>query len=196
MILNDSEIEALCLDTLAPMITPFQSKLIRQVDTRKVLSYGASSYGYDLRLSAKEFKIFKHVPGTIINPKRFNPANLEDSMLHTDEDGEFFILPGHSYGLGVVVEKLNIPVDVTALFIGKSSYARCGIIVNFTPGESKWRGYLTVEISNASAADARIYANEGIAQALFLKGNPCKTSYEDRQGKYQDQPQQIITARI
>ena len=199
----------------AGMITPFEPGLVRAVDAnplihrevllahgmdcdskRPVLSYGCSSYGYDLRLSANEFLIFRHVPGTVMNPKRFNPANLEPAPLHHDEDGDYFILPAHSYGLGVALERLEIPENITCLFIGKSTYARLGVIANLTPGEAGWRGHLTLEFSNSSGADCRIYANEGIVQALFFEGDPCDVTYHDRQGKYQDQPQTVITAKV
>jgi dCTP deaminase len=192
----------------AGMITPFQPKLVREVlpydenrglyqdQTRKVLSYGCSSYGYDLRLSPAEFLVFRHIPGTVVNPKNFNPANLESVQLHSDQYGEFFVLPSHSYGLGSAVERLLIPDSITCLFIGKSTYARCGVIANLTPGEAGWRGHLTLEFSNSSGADCRIYANEGVVQALFFEGEPCDTTYHDRDGKYQDQPARVITARI
>jgi len=192
----------------AGMITPFAPELVREVLpydenrglyqdwTRKVLSYGCSSYGYDLRLSPREFLIFRHVPGTVMNPKRFNPENLEPAPLRSDEDGDFFILPAHSYGLGVALESIKIPDSITCLFIGKSTYARMGVIANFTPGEAGWQGHLTLEFSNSSGADCRIYANEGVVQALFFEGEPCEVTYQDRAGKYQDQPHQVITARI
>jgi dCTP deaminase len=178
------------------MIRPFEPDLIRRVDDTRVLSYGCSSYGYDLRLSPAEFLVFKHVPGTVMDPKDFNPANLESVPLHTDERGSYFILPGHSYGLGVALEHLTIPTDITCLFIGKSTYARMGVIANTTPGEAGWRGHLTLEFSNSSAADCRVYAGEGIVQALFFAGEPCAVSYEDRTGKYQDQPERVTLARI
>jgi dCTP deaminase len=191
----------------AGMIEPFVPELVREreVDrgpslifrsTVPALSYGCSSYGYDLRLSPKEFLIFRHVPGTVMNPKRFNPANLEPAPLHSDEDGDFFILPAHSYGLGVAVECLRIPDNITCLFIGKSTYARLGQIANLTPGEAGWQGHLTLEFSNSSGADCRIYANEGIVQALFFEGEPCDVTYHDRAGKYQGQGHQVVTARV
>lgn len=186
----------ICEQAANGMITPFVPSLIREVDGRKVLSFGCSSYGYDLRLSPAEFKVFKHLPGSVVNPKRFNPANLEAVDLHRDDDGEFFILPAHSYGLGVALEKLEVPDNITCLFIGKSSMARCGVIANLTPGESGWRGHLTLEFSNSSGADCRIYANEGIVQALFFEGDPCDVTYHDRAGKYQDQGHHIVTARV
>lgn len=180
----------------AGMIQPFSPELIRRTERHAVISYGLSSFGYDLRLSPDQFLVFRHIPGTVIDPKAFNSANLERTVLHTDERGSFFILPAHSYGLGVALERLEIPDDITCLFIGKSTYARCGLIANLTPGEAGWRGHLTLEFSNSSSADCRIYANEGIVQALFLEGEPCATSYEDRAGKYQDQPASVTLARV
>jgi dCTP deaminase len=203
MLKNDRWI---CERAAAGMIEPFAPELVREVGnpthwsqhskTRGVLSYGCSSYGYDLRLSPKEFLIFRHVPGTVMNPKRFNPQNLEPAPLHRDEDGEFFILPAHSYGLGVALEHIAIPQNITCLFIGKSTYARMGVIANLTPGEAGWKGHLTLEFSNSSGADCRIYASEGIVQALFLEGEPCDVTYQDRAGKYQGQPERVTLARV
>jgi dCTP deaminase len=208
MLLSDVEISRLAQQG---MITPYLGTLIREVDDhrtwqdgprtvtskgiRRVISYGASSYGYDLRLSPKEFLIFRHVPGTVVDPKNFSPANLESVPLHRDGNGDYFILPAHSYGLGVAMEHLILPDDVTAIFIGKSTYARTGLIANLTPGEAGWRGHLTLEFSNSSGADVRVYAGEGIVQALFFRGEPCSTSYHDRAGKYQDQPERVVTAK-
>ena len=136
------------------MIKPFQENLVRHLnpDRRQhpVLSFGCSSYGYDLRLSSSEFLIFRHIPGTVMNPKRFNPVNLEPTSLQSDEDGDFFILPAHSYGLGVALEKLQTPSNITVICLGKSTYARLGIIVNTTPVEAGWQGHLTLELSNSS----------------------------------------------
>jgi dCTP deaminase len=178
------------------MITPFEPKLIRRFENLPVISYGLSSYGYDIRLSPSEFRIFRHIPGTVVDPKHFNPDNLEPTKLHTDANGSYFILPAHSYGLGVALEKLNIPENITVLCIGKSSYARVGLIANLTPAEAGWRGHLTLEFSNSSSADCRIYANEGVVQLIFFEGEPCSVSYETRQGKYQDQPEQVIFSRV
>jgi len=182
------------------MLDPFQPNLIRHLDPEgkknAVLSYGCSSYGYDLRLSKNEFLIFRHVPGTVMNPKKFNPNNLEKTPLQKDEDGEFFILPAHSYGLGVAHEKMKVPPNITVICLGKSTYARLGIIVNTTPAEAGWEGHLTLEFSNSSGADCRIYANEGICQLLFFEGDPCSTTYSDRKGKYQNQPEQVTLAKI
>ncbi|MBD2278805.1 MAG: dCTP deaminase [Dolichospermum sp. DEX189] len=184
------------------MISPFESSLIRKLQPdssqlpQPVISYGLSSYGYDIRLSGSEFRIFRHIPGTVIDPKNFNPQNLESTQLHTDESGSYFILPAHSYGLGVALEKLEVPANITVICIGKSTYARCGIIANLTPAEAAWRGHLTLEFSNSSSADCRIYANEGVVQLLFLEGEPCAVSYETRRGKYQDQLEIVTIARV
>lgn len=193
MIKNDIEITELASNG---MIEPFEPKLIRVVERKPVLSYGLSSYGYDIRLSSSEFRVFKHIPGTIVNPKKFNPKNLEIVELSSDEDGVFFILPAHSYGLGVSLEKFQIPNNITVVCIGKSTYARVGIIANVTPIEAAWRGHLTLEFSNSSSADCRLYVNEGIVVLLFLEGNPCKTNYSDRQGKYQDQGENVVFAKV
>lgn len=184
------------------MISPFEPSLIRELKGdqalpfRPAISYGLSSYGYDIRLCAVEFRIFRHIPGTVVDPKNFNPQNLEPTQLHTDANGSYFILPAHSYGLGVALEKLEVPDNITVICIGKSTYARCGIIANLTPAEASWSGYLTLEFSNASSADCRIYANEGVVQLLFLEGEPCQTTYADRYGKYQGQPQTVTLARV
>ena len=183
------------------MIYPFQPSLIRhKADPNSpfhpVISYGLSSYGYDIRLSSVEFRIFRHIPGTVVDPKNFNPHNLEPTQLHTDGNGSYFILPAHSYGLGVALERLEVPENITVVCIGKSTYARCGIIANLTPAEAAWRGHLTLEFSNSSSADCRIYANEGVVQLLFLEGEPCAISYEARRGKYQDQLEVVTLPRI
>jgi len=121
---------------------------------------------------------------------------LETAKLHADESGQFFILPGRSYGLGVAIERLKLPDDISAICVGKSTYARCGIIANLTPAEAGWAGHLTLEFSNASAADCRLYANEGIVQMLFFRGEPCETCYSKRKGKYQGQTQRIVAAKV
>ncbi len=194
MILNDSQITE---RATSGMIAPFEPKLVRSIEGgTQVLSYGLSSFGYDLRLSQNDFKVFRHVPGTVVDPKRFNPQNLENVSLEGDENGSYFILPARSYGLGVAVEKLKLPSDITAICVGKSTYARCGIIANVTPAEAGWSGHLTLEFSNSSAADCRIYVNEGIVQMLFFQGEACETSYEKRTGKYQGQGQSITLPKV
>lgn len=179
------------------MIDPFLSELVRRTpEGLPILSCGVSSYGYDIRLSPKEFLVFKHIPGTVVNPKQFNPDNLESVPLHQDEYGQYFIIPAHSYGLGVALEKLTMPPNVIAIALGKSTLARCGIIANITPAEASWQGHLTLEFSNSSAADCRIYADEGVVQLLFFEGELCLTTYEQRQGKYQGQGQIVTIPRI
>lgn len=178
------------------MITPFEDKLVRKVERGGVISYGASSYGYDIRLSSKEFFVFKHIPGTIVNPKAFSPNNLEKVELQSDEYGDFFVIPANSYGLGVSLEAIEMPPNITAICAGKSTYARVGLIVNLTPLEAGWNGYITMEFSNSSSADCRIYANEGVTQLLFLEGEPCHTSYADRSGKYQNQSNGVTLAIV
>jgi dCTP deaminase len=192
MILNDSQITRLARQG---MIRPFTPKLVRRVTNRQVLSYGLCSFGYDLRLSSKEFKIFRHVPGKVVDPKCFSQDSLEPAKLHHDLHGHFFILPGRSYGLGVAIECLHLPDNVSVLCMGKSTYARCGIIANTTPAEAGWQGHLTLEFSNSSAADCRIYAEEGIVQMVFFQGEPCQTSYPFRSGKYQRQAHRITLPR-
>jgi len=182
------------------MIDPFVPSLVRQLDrdgvTNRVISYGQSSYGYDIRLSSNDFQIFRHIPGTVVDPKNFSPANLEPAQLNSDEQGDYFTLPAHSYGLGVAVERLEVPDNVTVICIGKSTYARCGIIANLTPAEAGWRGHLTLEFSNSSSADTRIYANEGVVQLLFFEGEPCEVCYETRRGKYQGQEERVTLAKV
>jgi len=187
------------------MISPFVPGMIREVgipdaddrflNPRKVISFGLGSYGYDLRLSPVDFRVFRHVPGTVVNPKRFTDRNLETVALESDEDGEFFVIPAHSYALGVALEQLQIPDNITVICLGKSTMARTGIIANVTPAEAGWCGHLTLEFSNASSADCRVYANEGIIQLLFLEGEPCNTTYADRDGKYQGQGQSVVFAK-
>lgn len=146
-----------------------------------VISYGVSSYGYDVRVG-RLFKIFTNVHCAIVDPKQFNPASF------VDIEGDFCLIPPNSFALAETVEYLEIPRDVIAVCVGKSTYARCGIIVNVTPLEPEWRGKVTIEISNTTPLPAKIYAGEGIAQILFLRGEGvCKTSYGDKRGKYQDQ---------
>lgn len=202
MIKNDDWIRQ---QAVAGMIHPFSPRLVRNVTTglaypdnqqRPVLSYGTSSFGYDIRLSSQEFMIFQHVPGRVVDPKAFSNDNLRSVKLHSCKQGKYFILPAHSYGLGVALEHLDIPENITVLCIGKSTYARCGIIANLTPAEAGWRGHLTLEFSNSSSADCRIYVNEGVCQLLFLEGEACAVTYKDRAGKYQDQPESVVYARI
>jgi dCTP deaminase len=178
------------------MINPFYNKLISERDGKKIMSFGLSSFGYDIRLSDKEFYVFRRIPGEIVDPKNFSYINLEKSTLFEDSSGKYFILPANSYGLGVAKECLNVPRGITVICVGKSSYARVGVIANITPAESEWIGHLTLEFSNASSSDVKVYANEGIAQLLFFDGGNCRTSYADRNGKYQGQTEKVVTTRV
>lgn len=193
MILNDIEIQNCC--EKEGMITPFCKELISSIKDTKVISYGQSSFGYDIRISAKDIKIFKKVTSDIVDPKRFDETFLDNVSIIFEGEEKYFILPAHSYALGVTVERFNLPRDITAICLGKSTYARAGILVNVTPLEAEWSGYLTLEISNISPSNCRIYLDEGIAQLLFLKGNPCKISYNDRKGKYQNQTEKVVLPR-
>lgn len=178
------------------MITPFEKNQVKQVDQRKVISYGCSSTGYDIRLSPKDFRIFRHIPGSIVDPKAFDSRHLEAAELHFDVSGEYFVLPGNTYGLGVALERLKMPPVITAICVGKSTYARCGLIANLTPVEPAWEGYLTMEFSNSSNADIKVYANEGIVQLLFFESESCMVNYKDRNGKYQSQDEQVTLAKV
>lgn len=177
------------------MIHPYVADSIRKVDNSPIISYGPSSYGYDLRLGA-DFRVFRHIPGTVVDPKDFNPANLEKAELHEDEKGEYFILPAHSYALGVTMERVEMPENVTGLLLNKSTYVRCATLLPTTVIEAGWAGYITLEISNSSPADTRVYYGEGIAQLLFFEGEPCCVSYATRKGKYQDQGEQVTLAKV
>jgi dCTP deaminase len=159
------------------MIEPYEEKQVRE----GVISYGVSSYGYDIRV-ADEFKIFTNVLATVVDPKSLDPASMVDFK------GPVAIVPPNSFALARTVEYFRIPRNVLATCLGKSTYARCGIITNVTPFEPEWEGYVTLEISNTTPLPAKIYANEGIAQVLFFESDePCETSYKDKAGKYQHQ---------
>jgi len=159
------------------MIAPFCEDQVG----KGVVSYGLSSYGYDIRVS-NEFKIFTNLNSTVVDPKHFDDANV------VDFEGDICIVPPNSFALARTVEYFKIPRNVLAICLGKSTYARCGIIVNVTPFEPEFEGHITIEISNTTPLPAKIYANEGIAQVLFLEGDEvCETSYKDKTGKYQGQ---------
>lgn len=178
------------------MITPFVDHLVSKEDGRKLLSYGLSSYGYDIRLSSKQCLVFGRVQEGDCDPKAFNPDILKPTDLQEDERGQYFLLPPYGYCLGVAQERLKLPRDVTVVAVGKSTYARSGILVNITPAEACWEGYLTLEISNCTGLFNRIYANEGITQLLFYRGQPCNISYQDRKGKYQGQPLEVVFSQV
>jgi dCTP deaminase len=167
------------------MIEPFVDKQIRN----GVISYGVSSYGYDVRV-ADEFKIFTNVHSAIVDPKDFNPKSM------VDFSGDVCIIPPNSFVLARTLEYFRIPRSVLTICLGKSTYARCGLIVNVTPFEPEWEGFVTLEISNTTPLPAKIYANEGIAQVLFFEGDEvCETSYADKKGKYQKQ-QTIMLPKV
>jgi dCTP deaminase len=167
------------------MIEPFIDHQVRE----GVISFGVSSYGYDIRV-ADEFKIFTNVYSAIVDPKHFDPRSMVDFQ------GDVCIIPPNSFALARTVEYFRIPRNVLTICLGKSTYARCGLIVNVTPFEPEWEGYVTLEISNTTPLPARIYANEGIAQVLFFEAEEvCDISYADKKGKYQNQ-QSIILPKI
>jgi dCTP deaminase len=159
------------------MIEPFADSQVRE----GVISYGVSSYGYDIRV-ADEFKIFSNLHSAVVDPKHFDPKAMVDFK------GEVCVIPPNSFALAKTVEYFRIPRSVLTICVGKSTYARCGIIVNVTPFEPEWEGYVTLEISNTAPLPARVYANEGIAQVLFFQAEEtCEVSYADKKGKYQKQ---------
>ena len=164
------------------LIEPFESSQVRaDADGQRVISYGTSSYGYDLRC-AEEFKVFTNVNSALVDPKNFDPSGF------VEISSDICTIPPNSFVLARTVEYLRIPRDILTLCVGKSTYARCGIIVNVTPLEPEWEGHVTLEFSNTTNLPARIYANEGVAQVIFLQANEeCETSYADRKGKYQGQ---------
>lgn len=168
------------------MISPFAARQVRE----GVISYGVSSYGYDLRV-ASDFKVFTNVFNTLVDPKNF------DEKAFVDVVGDHCIIPPNSFALARTVEFLKIPRNVVTLCVGKSTYARCGIIVNVTPFEPEWEGHATLEISNTTPLPAKIYANEGLCQVLFFESDEnCEVSYQDKQGKYQQQPARIVLPRM
>ncbi len=163
------------------MISPFEANQVRNIGDKKIISYGTSSYGYDIRC-ANEFKIFTNINSTIVDPKNFDPKNF------VEVNADYCIIPPNSFALARTVEYFKIPRNVLTVCLGKSTYARCGIIVNVTPFEPEWEGYVTLEFSNTTPLPAKIYANEGVAQVLFFESDEnCETSYKDRNGKYMGQ---------
>jgi dCTP deaminase len=172
---SDRWIKRMALDH--GMIEPFEDRQVRQ----GVISYGVSSYGYDMRV-AREYRIFTNVLNSVVDPKAFDPKSF------VEFEGDVCIVPPNSFALARSVEYFRIPRDVVTICVGKSTYARCGIITNVTPFEPEWEGFVTLEISNTTPLPARIYSNEGIAQVLFFKGDePPEVSYKDKAGKYQGQ---------
>jgi dCTP deaminase len=163
------------------MIEPFEPSLVREVDGEEIVSYSTSSYGYDIRCS-REFRVFTNVYSTIVDPKNFDPNSF------VEMDGDHCVIPPNSFALARTVEYFRIPRSVLTVCLGKSTYARCGIIVNVTPFEPEWEGYATLEFSNTTTLPAKIYAGEGCAQVVFFESDEtCEVSYKDRGGKYQGQ---------
>jgi dCTP deaminase len=163
------------------MIEPFEPGQVREKDGDRIVSYGTSSYGYDVRC-ADEFKIFTNIESAFVDPKSFDESSF------VDKQSDVCVIPPNSFALARTVEYVRIPRSVLTICLGKSTYARCGIIVNVTPLEPEWEGHVTLEFSNTTPLPAKIYANEGVAQMLFFESDePCETSYRDRGGKYQGQ---------
>ena len=163
------------------MISPFESGQVRETANGKIISYGVSSYGYDVRC-ANEFKIFTNINSAIVDPKAFDASSF------VDVQADVCVIPPNSFALARTVEYFRIPRNVLTICLGKSTYARCGIIVNVTPLEPEWEGHVTLEFSNTTPLPAKIYAHEGVAQMVFLESDEvCRTSYRDREGKYQGQ---------
>ena len=163
------------------LIEPFEPEQVRNSDGGRVVSYGTSSYGYDIRCS-REFKIFTNINSAVVDPKAFDESSF------VEFEGDVCIIPPNSFALARTVEYFRIPRNVLTICLGKSTYARCGIIVNVTPFEPEWEGYVTLEFSNTTPLPAKIYANEGVAQVIFFEATEeCEVSYKDRSGKYQGQ---------
>jgi dCTP deaminase len=173
----------------AQLISPFNATLVREVEGRRIISAGASSYGYDMRLADDGFRVFSPIHGREIDPKRFDEESLVEPPLRTADDGsKYYLMSPHSYALGVSIETFRMPRTVTGICLGKSSYARAGLLVNTTPLEAGWTGRLVIELGNLANLPLRVYVNEGIGQVLFFESDEdCTVSYEDRGGKYQGQ---------
>lgn len=199
----------ICDQAKKGMIVPFEERQVRQLPLQadrhiphdsfaKIISYGVTSYGYDMRCS-DHWKIFTPHVGGEVDPKRFNEDHLIEAPVHLNKADQtrYVVLPPHSYGLSSSVERFKIPRNVMTVCIGKSTYARCGIIANVTPLEPEWEGHLTIEVANTTPLPARIYVDEGIAQILFFEGmSPPETSYADRKGKYQNQEARPVPAKV
>jgi dCTP deaminase len=212
-ILSDKQIEDFCTSTRGdPMISPFERDQIREIEDPRdpnvnwaptwqekiaAISFGCGSYGYDLRLSPKKFKVFHNAFGNVlVDPKNFDERLLVEQPPTTDHTGTWFVVPGNSYALAETIEYIRMPRSVTVISVGKSTYARCGIITNVTPFEAGWDGIVTLELANACPAPVKVYANEGICQSIFFEGAIWpRVSYADRQGKYQSQ-QGLTLAKV
>jgi dCTP deaminase len=171
------------------LIQPFDAQLVREVEGRRIISAGVSSYGYDMRLADDGFRVFHPIHGGEIDPKYFDESSLIEPILREAADGsKYYLMPPHSYALGVTIETFRMPRKVTGICLGKSTYARAGLLVNATPLEAGWHGRLVIELGNLANLPLRVYVNEGIGQVIFLESDDdCDTSYQDRGGKYQGQ---------
>lgn len=195
MLLNDKQIRARCVDTDRPMISPFNPAQIRKADGGRVISHGLSSVGYDVTLD-RTFKVFrrpeelKHLPfeDTILDPKNIQPHLFDDITVQ----GPTFILPPRGYALANTIETFDMPADVAGTCMTKSTYARCGLLVNVTPLEPEWNGFLTLELANLTDLPMLLYVEEGIAQILFNQIEKPETTYADRAGKYMGQPRRPV----
>lgn len=172
------------------MISPFLAEQVKVVEGRKIISAGVSSYGYDMRV-ADEWKVFANTFCTIVDPKGL------DERAFVDMRGDHVLIPPNSFALARSIERFEVPDDVLCVVLGKSSYARVGIVVNVTPLEPGWKGHVTIEVSNTTPLPAKVYSNEGIAQVLFFQSDErCRTSYSDKNGKYMDQPATVVLPRV
>lgn len=209
-LLPDSELLELA-NSPNPIIEPFLDSQVKFENGKKIVSKGLSSYGYDLTLADHDFKVlhcslferFVNWAMRFVNPKfaTLDPKNVDESLykqveLQSDSTGKYYWLPGNTSALAVAVEKFAIPPDVMGIVSGKSTYARVSINCLVTPLEAGWIGYLTLELANNSPYPVKIYANEGIAQVVFYRGNPCNTTYADRCGKYQNQAHKVTHSRV
>lgn len=192
MIQSDNEIQQLAQNG---MITPYLPELMSLKGVVKAISFGQSSYGYDFRL-ADEVQIFTATNQVVIDPKQFDSSVMVQADIHDAGNGQYFLLPPHSFALGHTVESFIIPDDIITLCLAKSTYARVGFYLNVTPFEPGWRGCPTIEMMNSTALPMKVYIGEGVGQLLFFKGNPCKVTYADRKGKYQGQPDRVVVARV
>lgn len=189
-ILADFQIQGLCENTDRPLISPFSNKQIKESESgARLISFGLSSYGYDLTLGNK-FKIFTNVNNSIIDPKDFS------DQAFVDFEGDICIIPPNSFVLAHSAERLCLPRDVTGVVLGKSTYARCGVSCLATPLEAGWEGHVTLEFANTTPLPVKLYAHEGACQVLFYRGEPCTTSYADREGKYQNQAAAPVAPKV
>lgn len=189
-----SDVEITELNKFKKMITPYVDKQVRKINDRRVISYGTSSFGYDVKLASKDLKLFTNVNNALIDPKKLDSECLVDAKVVEDKGDKYFILPPNSYALGHTEEYFKIPRDVTVIAVGKSTYARAGCIINVTPIEAGFEGVVVIEIANSTNLPMKVYLEEGIAQFLFFQGNKeCSVSYADRSGKYQGQRSTVLS---